>query len=605
MTFRPWASCRCAPLRLMLAVVLATTVATACAGPLEPPAEPASPFAQRPARFATASLDTSATAPAIVFGDSLSASYLAGRAALDEGDLRLAAENFTTALARDPDNLELRRQIFTLRLGTGDYEKALDLAETLLERDPSADDARLMLVYRAVKAGDFALAREHLSVLGERDLAVVAKPVLSAWATFAAGEEAGEVDAAVASLRQGGDEDGLERVRLYHAALMLTLAGRVDEALAIMRPMVEPAARNPVRVSTALAAMEVEGGDAGAAERLLRAQLALEPDNIVLETALDAVLAGDAPALAVTDPASGMADALFSLARALDDQNARLQALLLARMAGYLAPEQGDIAILVALINLGEENPAEAVRALASVPSGSPYAWEARLLEAQSLAAMERDAEAVARLDAMARERPERIDALVAKGDILRRQERYAEAEQAYDGALDRVAEIAHGYWPLLYSRGISRERIGRWPEAEADFLKALELEPEQPLVLNYLGYSWVDKGLNLTEAEAMLRRAVELRPDDGYIVDSLGWAYFRLGRIAEAVDYLERAVELRPDDPVINDHLGDAYWRIGREREARFQWRRALTFEPEADQVALIERKLERGLEADEAGRG
>ena len=133
----------------------------------------------------------------------------------------------------------------------------------------------------------------------------------------------------------------------------------------------------------------------------------------------------------------------------------------------------------------------------------------------------------------------------------------------------------------------------------------ALELEPDQPLVLNYLGYSWVDQGMNLAEAEAMLRRAVDLRPDDGYIVDSMGWAYYRLERFEEAVRYLERAVELRPDDPVINDHLGDAYWQVGRHREARFQWQRALTFEPEEDQVALIERKLERGLEPAEPGRG
>ena len=171
-------------------------------------------------------------------------------------------------------------------------------------------------------------------------------------------------------------------------------------------------------------------------------------------------------------------------------------------------------------------------------------------------------------------------------GDLLRGEDRFAEAEAAYTRALQRLPAIDRRHWRLLYARGIAYERTKRWPQAEADLLKALELEPEQPFVLNYLGYSWVDQGLNLDRAKAMLHRAVELRPEDGFIVDSLGWAYFRLGEHDKAVTYLERAVELEPGDPVINDHLGDGYWRVGRTREARFQWQRALTFEPEPELV-------------------
>jgi tetratricopeptide (TPR) repeat protein len=386
---------------------------------------------------------------------------------------------------------------------------------------------------------------------------------------------------------------------------MHALDDDIPRAREILRELVEPERRNPVRLVVALAAVEMLAGEPAAGEQLLRGQLALEPGDIVLEDALAAATAGTGPALPIDGPATGMADALASLAAAFDEQRAQAQALVLARLASYLAPGEADTALLIARLNLRQENAAEAALVLDDVDPDSLYAWEARLLRAQTLAAMEREDEAVALLEAMAAERPERIDALVAQGDTLRRQERYAEAERAYDRALQRVPEVTVGHWPLLYARGITRERTDRWPEAEADLQAALELEPDQPLVLNYLGYSWVDQGMNLEEAEAMLRRAVDLRPDDGYIVDSLGWAYYRLGRYDDAVRYLERAVELRPQDPVINDHLGDAYWRVGRYREARFQWERALTFEPETEEVAQIERKLEHGLETSDSSRG
>ena len=173
----------------------------------------------------------------------------------------------------------------------------------------------------------------------------------------------------------------------------------------------------------------------------------------------------------------------------------------------------------------------------------------------------------------------------------------FAGAERAYNRAFQRLAEVTPNYWSLYYYRGISRERQKKWSEAEKDFLQALELNPDQPYVLNYLGYSWVDQGVNLDRAKAMIERAVEQRRDDGYIVDSMGWVLYRLGAYGEAVQHLERAVELRPLDPIISDHLGDAYWRVGRRQEARFQWRRALNLDPEREEIGKIETKIKNGL--------
>jgi Flp pilus assembly protein TadD len=197
----------------------------------------------------------------------------------------------------------------------------------------------------------------------------------------------------------------------------------------------------------------------------------------------------------------------------------------------------------------------------------------------------------------MADERKARADALIALGNVLRASERYTAAVEAYDEAVGRIPKLEKRHWSLLYTRGIARERTQQWAHAEADFLRALEFEPDQPYVLNYLGYSWAEQGVKLEKAFEMIDKAVKQRPNDGYIVDSMGWVLYRMGKFEGAVTHLERAVEVRPEDPTINDHLGDAYWRVGRQTEARFQWRRALSLKPEPETIALIEAKLKHGL--------
>ncbi|MCK6454109.1 MAG: tetratricopeptide repeat protein, partial [Alphaproteobacteria bacterium] len=202
-------------------------------------------------------------------------------------------------------------------------------------------------------------------------------------------------------------------------------------------------------------------------------------------------------------------------------------------------------------------------------------------------------------LRAMGAEHPDRVEPLTQLGNLLRARERFADAVVAYDQAMARVGKVEERHWSMFYTRGIALERSKQWARAEADFLKALELQPNQPYVLNYLGYSWIDQGINLDRGMEMIRKAVEQRPNDGYIVDSLGWAHYRLGNYERAVEHLERAVELRPQDPTINDHLGDAYWKVGRLQEARFQWQRAQGLKPDADLLAQIEKKLKEGLTA------
>ncbi|MFO1068433.1 MAG: tetratricopeptide repeat protein [Geminicoccaceae bacterium] len=533
---------------------------------------------------------------------SLAGDYLAGRFALDSGDLHAATASFQRALEAAPDNVELRRQVFLLQLATGDIEAALVSGEQLSALDPETDEVDLLFALRDAKAGDFASSQRRFEALAPRGLTGLAAPLLDAWAMFGQGN----VEGGLRRLRAGSDEDGLGPLRRYNEALMLRAAGRRDEALLLLRGEIKPETPAASRVVETLAAFEVESGNRDRAVKLLEDQIALTGEGGALSDMLVVVQGGGSPDVPVTDATSGMADALLGVAEAVSQQRAGPQGLFFARLAAYLAPQRGDVWLLIGRIEQLQENDAEAARAYATVPRSSPYSWEARLAEADAMAASGQTDAAVERLRAMAAEQPTRTDALRQLGDLYRRNERFADAARAYGEAIERLAVVEPEDWRLFYSNGIALERLDRWSEAEASLLRALELAPDQPLVLNYLGYSWVDQGVNLERGQEMLVRAVELRPQDGFIVDSLGWAYFKLGEFDKAVEALERAVELEPGDPVINDHLGDAYWRVGREREARFQWQRALVLKPEEDEIAAIESKLQRGLPAvTGAGRG
>ena len=274
--------------------------------------------------------------------------------------------------------------------------------------------------------------------------------------------------------------------------------------------------------------------------------------------------------------------------------------MVLGRLALFLKPQFPAMQILLGdtLETTNQLEPALGI--YSSIKRNSSFSWPARLRIGSVLNKLERTEDAVTHLSRMADDRKTDPAPLISLGDILRGHERFKEAAKAYDQALSRIKNPEPRHWNLLYARGIAFERSKQWPRAEADFLSALKFKPEQPYVLNYLGYSWIDKGLYLDRAQGMIEKAAKLRPNDGYIIDSLGWGHYKLGNFDNAVRQLERAVELRPQDPIINDHLGDAYWRVGRQREADFQWRRALSLDPKDELSAKLRLKLKQGLAED-----
>ena len=521
--------------------------------------------------------------------------YLAGNFALNHGELKEAATYFRLALAGAPDNPELLDQLFLLTLAAGQFDQALDQAERLAEQDRGVDEALVLLALDQVRDDDFEDAQETLTRLDQDGIAALAAPFLDAWAIFAAGGP-DATSRAVARLEAG---EPLGPLNDYHIAMLQQLGGNTGEARALMGGAMPEQGRAPLRLLQAYAAMLAEAGQHDAAIDVIQAEIDDGVDQPLLNDTMAALRAGEVPALPFTDASGGMADALLGIAEALHQERGGSRAVVYARLATFLQPQLAEGFILIGDVMAEQANFDAAIEAYGAVEEGSPLSYAAKLREARALYGMERKEEAYALLDEVAEAEPQRVEALIQLGDLLRGEEQYERAENAYSRAVQRIGDIEREHWTLLYARGITFERTKRWPEAEADFLDALDLEPEQPFVLNYLGYSWVDQGMHLDRAKGMLKRAVELRPNDGFIVDSLGWVHYRLGDYRAAVERLERAVELEPGDPIINDHLGDAYWRVGREREARYQWRRALSLEPEDDAVADIEQKLKSGLPA------
>lgn len=514
--------------------------------------------------------------------------YLAGRFATSESDTRVAADSLLAALRADPDQPEVVQRAFIATLLDGRPE-----AVRLARRMPDNPLAAMLIAGSEAQAGRWDRAESRIRSLPRQGASQLLQPMLLAWAMHGKGQ----TDAAVALLRPLSESGRLRTLYALHAALICDLSGRSREAERFVRIAIGDNQPHTLRLVQIAAGILARNGKESEAERLIEA-LSRAQDDVALALGPDG-LRQMAMTRAVASPVEGMAEAHLALAGALRGQGAAEFSLALTRLALRLRPGFAP-ALLLAADALADENQYEAALAqLERIPADDPLAGMAGLRRAAVLDQLGRTEEAVAEYRRIAAAFPGASQPHARLGDMLRNRQRWEEAIVAYDEALRRLPAPSSSSWPLFYTRGIAKERAGRWPEAEADFRRALELSPEQPSVLNYLGYTWVERGEHLAEARRMLERAVALRPQDGNIADSLGWALFKMNDIPGAIRWLERAVELEPRNSVINDHLGDAYWVAGRQREAQFQWRRALALGPEGDEGPRIEAKIRGGLPA------
>lgn len=544
--------------------------------------------------FAAAPVDareSRAVATPFQVGDTLAGSWLAAINAGARNDTFAASTYFREVLRYDPGNKVVLERAFVATLANGDMDDAFRIAEKLVRSDRSHSLARLALAVRSIKARHYVTARTHLARSQNSRSNDLTGTLITAW-TWQGSRKSKQALATLDKL----SNPNMKLFKDYHGALIANASGDKDTAIKRMTEAYN-AAKNTMTVVLSYAALKQSSDKAGAVAALQQLDKEI-PRHPTVQAALRDANADKALRLYAANAVEGVAEALYQLSTATNQRGAELVPMIYLRLALFLAPEN-DLAI-ISLADIYErlKQHERAIDVYEMMPRTSPLNSLAQLQIGVELESLEKKEEALKHLTGLVGKSPKDPDAILALANLQRSRKQFADAAKLYSRALVLSDKNDRGNWTTYYFRAICYERTKQWPPAEADFKKSLELYPDHPSVLNYLGYSWVDRGLNLNEAFRMLRRAVELRPTDGAIVDSLGWAYYRLGKYEDALRELERAVELRPSDSVINDHLGDVYWKVGRKLEAGFQWNHARDLEPEPDDKPRILKKIQVGLD-------
>ncbi|MER9401283.1 tetratricopeptide repeat protein [Mesorhizobium sp. M0615] len=530
---------------------------------------------------------------------SFSGAYLAARIAEGDNDLDNAIAYYKQALAFNPGDTSLQQSLMLSLIAQGRFEESLVYADKLKAVPDVERFSRLALAVDSFHKKDFTKAQYWLKLSLESDLDRLISGVMSGWAQEGAGDPTGAM-VSIDKL-QGPDWFGL--FKSFHRALIADAAGLSDKADALYDATLTDvtaggaAPETWMRNAQAYASFLARKGNRNKALYVLDKAEAFAPGKLDIQALRDRISKGDKIEPFVANPSDGAAEILLDLAIALNRGGGEPFVRLYLQYALALKPDSDAALVQLAAVAEQLKDGEGAIALYSRIPASSPLKELSDLQLGLNLADLNRHDEAIAHLKAFVEAHPDDMRAYLALGGVYASKEDFRSAATLYDKAVAVLKTPTNANWNIYYQRGIAYERLKEWPKAEPNFLKALELFPDQPQVLNYLGYSWVDMNMNLKEGLAMIQKAVDLRPSDGYIVDSLGWAYFRMGRFDDAVREMERAVSLKPEDPVLNDHLGDAYWRVGRKLEATFQWNQARDLKPDPDVLAILQQKLMKGL--------
>ena len=530
-----------------------------------------------------------------LIGLTVAGSYLAARHASVERDATAASAFYRAALRSDPKNSELLDRAFIAALADGDIDEAVKLADRILSVDKNNRVARLVAGVRALKQKQYGVAQQNVNQSIRGPITDLVATLVAGWASYGAGH----TQTAISNIDKLTGPEWYPIFKDLHTGMIYELANKQKEAGARFERAYK-LDDSALRVSDAYARWLSRNKDAAAATAVYAGfdkKLARHP--LVVEGIRETKAGKKLPPLA-ENPQQGAAEALYGIGASLTRRGGEDLALVYLQLALYLNPNHSLALLSLADLYESVKKPAMAIKVYERVPANSPLKRNAQIQLATDLDAVDRTDEGIKILQGVVADDPKDLEAIMALGNIERARKKFTDCGDTYTKGIDAQAGSEKPNWVFYYFRGICFERSKQWAKAEVDLKKALEMQPEQPHVLNYLGYSWIDQGVNLDEAMKMIRRAVDQRPDDGYIVDSLGWAYYRIADYENAVKHLERAIDLKPEDPTINDHLGDAYWRVGRTLEAKFQWAHARDLKPEPDELPKIEAKLRDGLPED-----
>ena len=533
-------------------------------------------------------------APLTVQAEGVAGAYLAAVVASSESDYAASVDWSMRALADDPKNPALLESLVLANIGVGDMPKAASYAQELVASGSKSQTAAIVLIADAAKKGDF----EAILKLGDsgNSAGSLLDDLVKAWAKLGLGR----MSDATADFDKVSKTKGLEAFGLYHKALALASAGDFEGADAIMSG--KEAGALVLNRRGAIAQIEILSQLERNTDAIAFIDRSFIPGrDLQIDDLRRRLVAGEPlPFTVARNATDGIAEVFFTMATAVNGDAAPAYTMQHSRAAAYLRPDNTEAILLTANLLEQQSQFDLAVAAYATIQPSDPAFYIAEIGRAQATAAAGRTDAALEILQSLARSHGSQVAVQTALGDALRRASKFPEAKVAYDAAIALLPKPpTPESWALYYSRGVSLERSGDFVAADVDLRQALTLNPEEPQVLNYLGYSLVDRGEKLDEALGMIERAVAARPDSGAILDSLAWAYFRLGRYQDALKPMEQASLLEPVDPVVTDHLGDVYWAVGRTREATYQWRRALSYGPEEKEAVRIRQKIAQGLDA------
>jgi len=526
-----------------------------------------------------------------LYGEYLAASYAA-----HSGDAPARSDYFSRAFAHKPDDLALGRKAMVSALNTGDNVLSRALAIEVLTLDETDGLSRAILGANALRGGKYKQAAQYLGNANDGVGLEDINALIRGWAEHGLGQN----DLAELSFSNLGGGKYFEIVGTLQNAKLYAEMGDTDKA-ATAFALVDEVGISSVESVMSQARARLSRGEK---DEALAGLKVFARDNTGIQLApvtraIEALETGDdietkltpaqSASRAITEPA-------FGYYAALKQYDA---AEIFLRLAIELDPENDKAYLFLGSVLEEAERNDEARVLYGKIATSSPYTVSARLSEANILFGEENNAEALGVLTNIHKTHPSSIT-LRSMGRAHLILEDYAAALPYYEALInDMTAEELEKNPQPLYLRGICLERLDRWQEAVTDFEFVLKHQPENADALNYLGYTWVDKGVNLTKAFDMINKAVELQPESGAIIDSLGWAHYKLGHYSEARIKLEDAAQRAPTSATIIDHLGDVYWKVGRRREAGYQWERALTLDPTDKEVRVIKAKLQGGLAA------
>lgn len=515
-------------------------------------------------------------------GGGVAGNYLSGQFARSSGDIDSAIRYLKQVHASQPDNADVSAQLMGMLLLEGDIDGAIKLTDTKHAQESHEQLTELLAALREIKNDKFDAAADKLEPSFEGGTGQLWLPLLTAWLDLARHKQAKAL-----TLKGLGIEAGAAAPLLnYHLALVNAQAGFKEAAAENFRRAIDDPVNPPDRVMQQALKFYNAANHPKALTTTVKAYLKAHPDGD-----------NSANVSEVATPRDGVAEVLYTMGGIMLGAGVTNDAVIYLQLALYVRPDFTEAALALGDAYSDLQQFSRSSDTYRKVAATSGFYPRAQMRIAINEDRMGKLNDALALLDKVAKASPNDPESLVTKGDLLRIHSRYTDAAQAYTDALARIPDLQSFHWPVLFARGSCYERDNKWDLARADLKKALELKPDQPDVLNYLGFGMLEHKENLPEARMMIEKAVKARPNDAQIIDSMGWALYLQGDYKRATPYLEKAVELMPSDPTVNDHLGDVYWRMGRKTEARFQWERSLTFSPEATAADLIHRKLKDGL--------